>query len=203
MLTMNVMIATLGFEAEPLIIGMQTFNVKKLIIIRERDPPSEARKIEALMQNTFGSILAIEVKEVENWYDILGLVDLMTYLISSEFDKGNRVLVNITGGRKTGSISALLAVFKNVDKVSEVFYVTEEAHQIVHIPKISWSLHKTKLDLLRMLQKGVSDIEVLKDELDISRTMTYTHLRDLKEQGLIDETPDGYELTLAGKLILI
>jgi CRISPR-associated protein Csa3 len=200
---MNVMIATLGFEAEPLIIGMQTFNVKKLILIREMDPPSEAKKIESLMQNTFGAIVDIEVKEVQNWYDILGLVDLVTYLINSEHDKGNRVFVNITGGRKTGSISALLGVFKNIDKVSEVFYVTEEAHQVLPIPKISWSLHKTKLDLLRMINKGVSDIEVLKDELDISRTMTYTHLRDLKEQGLISETSEGYELTLAGKLILI
>ncbi|MEI7827933.1 MAG: CRISPR-associated CARF protein Csa3 [Euryarchaeota archaeon] len=200
---MNVMIATLGFEAEPLIIGMQTFNVKKLIIIREADPPSEAKKVENLMHNTFGSIVEIEVKEVETSYDILGLVDLMTYLINSEHDKGNHVFVNVTGGRKTSSISALLGVFKNIDKVSEVFYVTEEAHQVIPLPKISWSLHKTKLDLLKMLNKGVTDIEVLKDELDISRTMTYTHLRDLKEQGLINETSDGFELTLAGKLIII
>jgi CRISPR-associated protein Csa3 len=200
---MNVMIATLGFEAEPLIIGMQTFNTKKLVLIREADPPSEVKKVENLMQNTFGAIVEIEVKEVQNWYDILGLVDLMTYLINSEHDKGNNVYVNITGGRKTGSISALLGVFKNIDKVSEVFYVTEEAHEVLPIPKISWSLHKTKLDLLRLVSTGVNDIDVLKDELDVSRTMTYTHLRDLKEQGLISETPEGYELTLAGKLILI
>jgi predicted transcriptional regulator len=77
------------------------------------------------------------------------------------------------------------------------------SHQVIHLPKISGSLHKTKLDLLKMLNQGVTDIEVLKDELDISRTMTYTHLRDLKEQGLINETSDGFELTLAGKLILI
>jgi predicted transcriptional regulator len=33
--------------------------------------------------------------------------------------------------------------------------------------------------------------------------MTYTHLRDLKDQALIIETPNGYDLTLAGKLLLI
>jgi hypothetical protein len=71
-----------------------------------------------------------------------------------------------------GFVVALLGVFKNIEKVQEVFHVTEEAHQVLPIPKISWSLHKTKLDLLRMLSKGVNDIDVLKDELDVSRTMT-------------------------------
>jgi len=49
----------------------------------------------------------------------------------------------------------------------------------------------------------MNDIEVLKEELEISRTMTYTHLRGLKDQALIVETPSGYELTLAGKLLLL
>ena len=33
--------------------------------------------------------------------------------------------------------------------------------------------------------------------------MTYTHLRDFKDQELIAETPEGYELILAGKLLLV
>jgi predicted transcriptional regulator len=44
---------------------------------------------------------------------------------------------------------------------------------------------------------------MLKEELEISKTMTYMHLRDLKDQALIVETPNGYDLTLAGKLLLI
>jgi predicted transcriptional regulator len=69
--------------------------------------------------------------------------------------------------------------------------------------KISWTLQRTKYNLLKLISEGMSDIEVLKEELEISRTMTYTHLRDLKDQALIVETSDGHELTLAGKLLLI
>jgi len=199
----NVMIATVGFESEPLIIGIQTFNIKRMILIREADPPSEVRKVENLMASTFGNFIDIVVKEVENWYDILGLVDLVTYLIKSEHDKGGQVYVNITGGRKTASIGALLGVFKNVSKVKEVFYVTEEEHGILPLPKISWTLQKTKYSLLKLVAEGLSDIDALKEELEISRTMTYMHLRDLKDQALIVETPNGYDLTLAGKLLLI
>jgi len=199
----NVMIATVGFESEPLIIGIQTFNIKRMILIREADPPSEVKKVENLMASTFGNFIDIVVKEVENWYDILGLVDLVTYLIKSEHDKGGQVYVNITGGRKTASIGALLGVFKNVSKVKEVFYVTEEEHGILPLPKISWTLQKTKYSLLKLVAEGLSDIDALKEELEISRTMTYMHLRDLKDQALIVETSDGYELTLAGKLLLI
>ncbi|HEY5139824.1 MAG TPA: CRISPR-associated CARF protein Csa3 [Methylococcales bacterium] len=199
----NVMIATVGFESEPLIIGIQTFNIKRMILIREADPPSEVKKVENLMASTFGNFIDIVVKEVENWYDILGLVDLVTYLIKSEHDKGGQVYVNITGGRKTASIGALLGVFKNVSKVKEVFYVTEEEHGILPLPKISWTLQKTKFSLLKLVAEGLSDIDALKEELEISRTMTYMHLRDLKDQALIVETSDGYELTLAGKLLLI
>ena len=199
----NVMIATVGFESEPLIIGIQTFNIKRMILIREADPPSEVKKVENLMASTFGNFIDIVVKEVANWYDILGLVDLVTYLIKSEHDKGGQVYVNITGGRKTASIGALLGVFKNVSKVKEVFYVTEEEHGILPLPKISWTLQKTKYSLLKLVAEGLSDIDALKEELEISRTMTYMHLRDLKDQALIVETSDGYELTLAGKLLLI
>ena len=199
----NVMIATVGFESEPLIIGIQTFNIKRMILIREANPPSEVKKVENLMASTFGNFIDIVVKEVENWYDILGLVDLVTYLIKSEHDKGGQVYVNITGGRKTASIGALLGVFKNVSKVKEVFYVTEEEHGILPLPKISWTLQKTKYSLLKLVAEGLSDIDALKEELEISRTMTYMHLRDLKDQALIVETPEGYDLTLAGKLLLI
>jgi len=199
----NVMIATVGFESEPLIIGIQTFNIKRMILIREADPASEVKKVENLMASTFGNVIDIVVKEVANWYDILGLVDLVTYLIKSEHDKGGQVYVNITGGRKTASIGALLGVFKNVSKVKEVFYVTEEEHGILPLPKISWTLQRTKYNLLKLVADGLSDIDMLKEELEISRTMTYMHLRDLKDQALILETPSGYELTLAGKLLLI
>jgi CRISPR locus-related DNA-binding protein len=199
----NVMIATVGFESEPLIIGIQTFNIKRMILIREAEPPSQVKKVENLMASTFGNVIDIVIKEVQNFYDILSLVDLVTYLIKSEHDNNNQVFVNITGGRKTASIGALLGVFKNVDKVKEVFYVTEEEHGILPLPKISWTLQHTKYKLLKLVSEGMSDIEVLKEELDISRTMTYTHLRDLKDQALIAETPNGYELTLAGKLLLV
>ncbi|MGZ4883315.1 MAG: HFX_2341 family transcriptional regulator domain-containing protein, partial [Halobacteriota archaeon] len=113
----NVMIATVGFESEPLIIGIQTFNIKRMILIREANPPSEVKKVENLMASTFGSVIDIITKEVPNWYDILGLVDLVTYLIKSEHDNGYTVYVNITGGRKTASIGALLGVYKTIDKV--------------------------------------------------------------------------------------
>ncbi|MGZ4847619.1 MAG: CRISPR-associated CARF protein Csa3, partial [Halobacteriota archaeon] len=199
----NVMIATVGFESEPLIIGIQTFNIKRMILIREANPPSEVKKVENLMASTFGSVIDIITKEVPNWYDILGLVDLVTYLIKSEHDNGNTVYVNITGGRKTASIGALLGVFKMVDEVKEVFYVTEEEHRILPLPKISWALQRTKYNLLKLIDEGVSDVDALKDELEISRVMTYTHLRDLRDQALIVESPSGYELTLAGKLLLI
>jgi CRISPR locus-related DNA-binding protein len=199
----NVMIATVGFESEPLIIGIQTFNIKRMILIRETAPPPEVKKVENLMTSTFGNVIDIDIKEVDNWYDILSLVDLVTYLIKSEHDKNNQIFVNITGGRKTASIGALLGVFKNVNKVKEVFYVTEEEHGILPLPKISWTLQRTKYNLLKLISEGMSDIEALKEELEISRTMTYTHLRDLKDQALIVETPSGYELTLAGKLLLV
>ncbi len=101
------------------------------------------------------------------------------------------------------SIAALLGVFKNVGKVKEVFYVTEEEHGILPLPKISWTLQRTKYNLLKLVAEGISDIDVLKEELEISRTMTYTHLRDLKDQALIVETQSGYDLTLAGKLLLV
>ncbi|MGZ4951140.1 MAG: CRISPR-associated CARF protein Csa3 [Halobacteriota archaeon] len=199
----NVMIATVGFESEPLIIGIQTFNIKRMILIREANPPSDVRKVENLMASTFGNVIDIVTKEVPNWYDIPGLVDLVTYLIKSEHDNGNTIYVNITGGRKTASIGALLGVYKTIDKVKEVFYVTEEEHGILLLPKISWTLQRTKYNLLKLIDEGVSDVDALKDELEISRVMTYTHLRDLRDQALIVESPSGYELTLAGKLLLI
>ncbi|MGZ4848827.1 MAG: CRISPR-associated CARF protein Csa3 [Halobacteriota archaeon] len=198
----NVMIATVGFESESLIIGIQTFNIKRMILIREADPPSEVRKVENLMAATFGNVIDIVTKEIPNSYDIVGLVDLVTYLIRSEHDKDNAIYVNITGGRKTASIGALLGVFKDADKVKEVFYVTEEEHGILPLPKISWTLQRTKYNLLTLIDEGTSDVDTLKDELEISRVMTYAHLRDLKDQGLIVESPNGYELTLAGKLLL-
>jgi hypothetical protein len=59
----------------------------------------------------------------------------------------------------------LLGVFKNVSKVKEVFYVTEEEHCILPLPKISWQLQQTKHNLLKLVAEGLSDIDLLKESL--------------------------------------
>jgi hypothetical protein len=86
-------------------------------------------------------------------------------------------------------------VFINMSEVAEVFYVTEGEHGLLPTPKISWTLQRTKYNLLKRIADGTTDIDVLREELGISRTMTYTHIRDVTDQELITETPDGYALT--------
>ncbi|MGZ4848742.1 MAG: hypothetical protein ACXV3D_04740 [Halobacteriota archaeon] len=53
--------------------------------------------------------------------------------------------------------------------------------------------------MLKLIAEGMSDVDALKDELEISRVMTYTHLRDLKDQALIEESPNSRRGDVGGQ----
>lgn len=78
----------------------------------------------------------------------VGLVDLISTLIKSEYDNGNQIFVYVIGREKTALIGALFAVFNHIDRVCKVFYVKEDEHRVLPMPKSSGAFRKRNIIFL-------------------------------------------------------
>ena len=121
--------------------------------------------------------------------------------IEREKEHRRKVIVNISGGRKTQALGALFGCYARPDSVEKIVYVTEEDKNIIELPILNFGISKTKRKILEELNKTHVSVKALSDKIGISRGMTYNHIRELRAMGFIDQ--DKFEITTAGKLAII
>lgn len=69
------------------------------------------------------------------------------------------------------------------------------------LPILKYGISSTKKEILKCLINGSNSVKELSDKIEISRGMTYNHIRELRDMGLIDK--EILEITTAGRLAII
>lgn len=136
-------------------------------------------------------------------YDTVRVAKDVAELIEQEHGRGNKVIVNVSGGRKPQAFGALFGAYARNDMVQRVVYVTEEDSFMIDFPVLSFNLSETKKLILEEIQKGVSSVPQIAATAGISKGMTYNHLRELKSMGYIADGENGYIITDAGRIASI
>jgi CRISPR-associated protein Csa3 len=136
-------------------------------------------------------------------HDTVRVAKDVAELIEKEHDRGNQVIVNVSGGRKPQAFGALFGAYARNDMVQRIVYVTEEDSTIIDFPVLSFNLSETKKLILEEIQNGVSAVTQIAATAGISKGMTYNHLRELKSMGYIADGDSGYIITDAGKIASI
>ncbi|MDI9624720.1 MAG: CRISPR-associated CARF protein Csa3 [Methanothermobacter sp.] len=188
------------YSIEPVMICITQFSPKKVVLIMEEEPPKEKQQVQKIIQDTLGNFIKVQIKET-SLYDVVQIAKDTVDTIDEERAQGRKVVVNISGGRKTQALGVLFGCYARNNDVQRIAYVTEEEGEIIDLPILSFGISKTKKKVLEELKKGETSVKNLAIKLGISRGMTYNHIRELRNMGFID--PEKLEITSAGELAIL
>ncbi|AKB75547.1 Transcriptional regulator [Methanosarcina lacustris Z-7289] len=190
------------YALEPVIICVTRLSPSKIIMLSEEGADEKKLRSEEMIEKTFKNALEVEKRDTA-LYDTVRVAKDVAELIEKEHDRGNLVIVNVSGGRKPQAFGALFGAYARNDMVQRVVYVTEEDSMMIDFPVLSFNLSETKKLILEEIQKGVSAVSQIAVTAGISKGMTYNHLRELKSMGYIADGDNGYIITDAGKIASI
>lgn len=185
------------YSIEPVMICITQFSPRKVVLIMEEEPPREKEQVKKIIEDTLGKFIKVQIKET-SLYDVVQIAKDTVDTIDEERAKGRKIVVNISGGRKTQALGVLFGCYARNNDVQRIAYVTEEEGEIIDLPILSFGISKTKKKLLDELKKGETSVKNLALKLGISRGMTYNHIRELRNMGFID--PEKLEITSAGEI---
>ena len=181
----NTLISTI-YSLEPVMACITQFSPDKIVLIREEDAPAKMKETERMLQETVGRVLEIEVKPT-SIYNVVMVARDTAEIIEEEHAHGRNIVVNISGGRKPQALGALFGSYARHDMVEKIVYITEEDKNIIDLPILNFGISKTKRIILEELNDGENNVKNLSTKIGISRGMTYNHIRELREMGLIDQ----------------
>jgi len=193
------------YSLESLTPALHQLSPTKLILVvhdGEKDEKAQKTvrdnidKINAL----FSKLMKIELVKADA-FDVVSTAQKTVNLIEDEAKNGQKVIVNITGGRKILGLGVLFGAYARPDQVERIVYGADFDPALVDLPKMSFNMGNTKIKLLELRAKNpkqsVSDAA---EKAGVTPAMAYVHLRELKGMGYVNEK---YEITSAGRLALL
>jgi len=194
------LISTL-YTIEPLLVCATRLSPTKIIILTEKDVVEDKVQAENMVETTFGKVIEID-KKVTSLYDPIQVANDVASLVEDEHAKSRDIIINVSGGRKPQAFGTLFGAYARSDMVQRIVYIKEEDNAIIDFPILGFNISVTKKAILELIQNGEKSVEVIAENLGISKGMTYNHIRELKGLGYISDE-NGYTLTDSGKLASI
>jgi len=192
----TVLITTI-YKASSVIQVMRRFSPKKVYFIID-DPEDDVRKNSINMIKDLFSEVKFGPEIKVKIYDIVNIASECINVIYKE--RVNRIIMNVTEGRKTMSFGMLLASYVMKKNIDSVYYIIEETNQPIKLPIVQLSITEKKAMILKELRKGIMDIGELERITSMKPGTLYVHLKDLRDEGFI--TKDN-KLTEMGEVVLL
>jgi CRISPR-associated protein Csa3 len=198
----QIIISTL-YEKKPTLVATTKLGADILYLVVD-DPINEVQQASLdMIQETLKGVVKIYTLSAHP-YDIVGMSRKVVALLET-FSEEDKVIVNITSGRKTQSLGLLYGAYARARYVNRIVYISEEEHKVIDLPKLSFNLTKSQERLLQKIsEKKHSTLNQLAEFTEISRGMLYRNLRDLQDNGFIyTDKESRYSLTDAGKIAML
>ncbi len=180
-------IATLGPDADPVLVGIRTLPIHKLYLIHlETDKPAAQK-----LTRDLASVLKVEVEShpIPNNDILTHVLEGVAGILKKEKDNFEDVVFNVSSGDKLLGCAALSAAF--VNGLKAVAIVNGEP-LLLPVLKFSYNrlVSQTKLDIHKALQKKggeVESLEELKDLTGYGKPLLSYHIQGAEDsQGLVD-----------------
>ncbi|MDR2967170.1 MAG: CRISPR locus-related DNA-binding protein [Methanobacteriaceae archaeon] len=188
------------YDVEPVMICITKFSPKKVILLTEDDASDVMKESEETLANAFGRFIDIESRET-NASDAVEIAASVSTAIDNEKKSGNRIVVNISGGERPQALGTLFGAYTKHQFVDRIVFVDNKKKDVVDLPILRYGISNTKKEILNCLIEGHNSVKDLSAAIGISRGMTYNHIRELRDMGLIDK--DTLEITSAGRLAIV
>ncbi|MBI5227666.1 CRISPR locus-related DNA-binding protein [Candidatus Micrarchaeota archaeon] len=195
----TVLIATF-YSFQPFVAAAHSFSPSKMIVIIAEDSLKNEKVNQDLekVRDVYGKIATIEMVKVIG-SDLLAIAAKTVELI--EANRNNQIIVNVSGGWKLLAQGVLYGCYARKDLIDRIVCNNLENNSIVELPKLTFGLSSVKRELLEEISKrGNKSISKIADKLNKTRGMIYQHLKELKENGYVD---DKFYITDAGRMALL
>ena len=189
------------YTLDPVLVCITRLSPSRVIIITEEEAVAKKVQAEKMLESTFGKVIEIQ-KLITSLYDPVKVAQDVANAIEEEHDQGNKVILNVSGGRKPQAFGTLFGAYARSDMVNRVVYVKEEDNVMIEFPILGFNISPTKKAILEHVIQGEKAVGVIASKVDISRGMAYNHIRELKEMGYISDE-DGFAITDSGRLAVI
>jgi CRISPR-associated protein Csa3 len=166
------------------------FGAKKVVLIYSKDDEEytseeDFKKIDVALNKAkeLCNMLGIDCEEVEvKGMEFEKNVEIFRELMQNE---NNRIIVNITGGRKITSFALLYASLYEFQKIDKIVYVHNK--RIVEFPKIAHPYNLTKFErkILSSLNEGEKTITDLAKEFNVSLPAIVKYINSLEQKKLV------------------
>lgn len=200
-MTTNLTLISTIYSIEPVIVCATRFSPSRIILLTEEKAPEEKARAEQMITDTLGSVLEVE-KKYTTIYDVVKVARDVAAIIEEENARGQRIIVNVSGGRKPQAFGALFGAYARKEMVEQVVYVTEEDQFVLEFPLLGFGISDTKRAVLEQLEGGETSVSKIAVKIGISKGMAYSHLRELKAMGYVSEG-NGFKITSAGRIAII
>ncbi|MFH1915627.1 MAG: CRISPR-associated CARF protein Csa3 [Nanoarchaeota archaeon] len=194
----KVMIATL-YTPDAVLLAAHKIGPERIFLLINDPIIKEQEASLKLLKDSLGRVIEIKTIKIAV-YDIVKIATKIVELIDSQ-PNDDHIYINITSGRKTQAIGALLAAYARNDRIKKIaYYPEEDKNTVVYLPKLSYNLNPSQRKVLdHLANAGGKSISELAEEIEISRAMLYKTIQELKDMDLVD-TEEGIKLTDAGKI---
>jgi len=176
---MKTIICTLAHKGDVVINTVRIFGGDRLIILHgipDDKTKSEINKIKKTIPPNFIPSEYIIIDQ----YNIEAVIKNVSEIIVEEYTKGNEI---------------------EYDKITRLFYMTEEDNMIIDIPIIKWNLTEPKKLILSYVKHEINNLDKISKRMNLSRNMIYKHLIELESDGYVKKVGDIYKLTSKGNMI--
>jgi len=196
---MDVSIIATLYSYEPVIASVTKFGANKLYLLIDHKPDDTQNKAIEEVKKILGNYIDIKLVKTDV-YDIVKIAEDCKNLID-EIHPKSKILLNVSAARKTKALGLMFAGYIRSEKVDKIFYITKENKSVVFLPKISFRLNKSQINILNFFNKGECIIS-MKDSyhsLNLSKSMFYKTLNELEKMGFIHDN----QITDAGRIALL
>jgi CRISPR-associated protein Csa3 len=188
------------YDVEPVMICITKFSPKKVLLITEDNGSEVMKESEETLTNAFGRFIDIKSQETDS-NDTVQIASAVATAIEKEKKSGNKIVVNISGGERLQALGTLFGAYSKHQFVDRIVFVDDSKKEIMDLPILKYGISSTKKEILKCLIDGCKSVKDLSDKINISRGMTYNHIRELRDMGLIDK--EVLEITTAGRLAIV
>lgn len=187
------------YSIEPLILPVHTFSPKKIILLIGTESAASEEKINTNIKHIEMIYKGVaEIKKIklkgESIYET-------TKEITEIIDNEDSVIVSISGGTRLNAMSLLYASYARKDRVEKIVCSDIIKGTLVELPRLTFGITSAKLELLQALanNEGTAVAKIAK-QMNKTRGLLYQQLKELKENGFVDES---FKITEAGRLALL
>ena len=188
------------YDVEPVMICITKFSPKKVLLLTEDDGSEVMKESEKTLTNAFGRFIEIKSQETES-NDTVKIASAVSSAIEKEKNSGNKIVINISGGERPQALGTLFGAYTKHQFVDRIVFVDDAKKDVIDLPILKYGISETKKEILKHLIDGHNSVKELSTKIKISRGMTYNHIRELRDMGLIDK--EFLKITTAGRLAIV